>query len=198
MKHFLCVMISVFCFVLCAQGEIKDTRLQNKSEIRIGIGDALADYYPEVLNKWSTGHLFVEYQYRINTWLGVGGMYDVVANQYKEYYVSPEEPYDSYRYLTAQSHYIMPTVRFTYLNREWINLYSGVGVGLWIYTNNQPQLYCGFAVNATLLGLSIGKKHWFGAVELGNMFSFTKGDSDRWTAWRAFERFLTVSFGYRF
>ena len=72
----------------------------------------------------------------------------------------------------------MPSVRFTYLNRPWVRLYSGVDVGcayLWTgtktYDNKSGKSEYGsgnnflFAFNATLFGVNVGKK-FYGLFEL--------------------------------
>ena len=84
--------------------------------------------------------------------------------------------------VTAVDHYalvsLMPSVRFTYLNRPWVRLYSGVDVGcayLWTgtttYNGKSDSGEKGtdnnflFAFNATIFGVNVGKK-FYGLFEL--------------------------------
>ena len=84
--------------------------------------------------------------------------------------------------VTAVDHYalvsLMPSVRFTYLNRPWVRLYSGVDVGcayLWTgtttYNGKSDSGEKGtdnnflYAFNATIFGVNVGKK-FYGLFEL--------------------------------
>ena len=73
---------------------------------------------------------------------------------------------------------LMPSVRFTYLNRPWVRLYSGVDVGcgyLWSGTTSYESKDEGeegsknknflFAFNVTAFGVNVGKK-FYGLFEL--------------------------------
>ena len=73
---------------------------------------------------------------------------------------------------------LMPSVRFTYLNRPWVRLYSGVDVGcgyLWSGTTSYDSKDEGeegsknknflFAFNVTAFGVNVGKK-FYGLFEL--------------------------------
>ena len=79
----------------------------------------------------------------------------------------------------------MPVARFTYLNKKNISLYSSLGFapGIDIYENK-----CNFtwAVDFTYFGMSIGKGHWFGDIELGGAIPLF------------FTKMLRVGVGYRF
>lgn len=74
---------------------------------------------------------------------------------------------------------VMPSVRFTYLNRPWVRLYSGADLGLgYFYSNNvtnskgsddgnSNNLFCSFNVN--VFGVNVGKK-FYGLFELNAGF----------------------------
>ena len=69
---------------------------------------------------------------------------------------------------------LVPTVRFTYLNRPIVRLYSSIGVGVGFcrertrnvegyIENNQHETFC--PAQITLLGVSVGRR-LFGFAEL--------------------------------
>lgn len=80
---------------------------------------------------------------------------------------------------------LMPSVRFTYLNRPWVRLYSGVDVGCAYLLNDQNKTKSSsdegkkddnfsFAFNMTPIGVSVGKQ-FYGMFELNFGFdSFLK------------------------
>lgn len=82
-KSFLLFFVLLFSLTT-AFAETKEERKQHPHELRIDIGDDFLNKWwmgsgngYNKTNDWSTGHLSVEYQYRINHWFGVGAMYDV-------------------------------------------------------------------------------------------------------------------------
>jgi hypothetical protein len=87
--------------------------------------------------------------------------------------------------------HVIPSVTFTYFSREWVNLYSGIGVGYAMQIeseNTTRNVWHTFAAQATLLGISVGKNHWFGSFEAGALFTG-----------RSFpDRCFNFSVGYRF
>ena len=72
-----------------------------------------------------------------------------------------------------------------------LNLYSGIGVGyaMQIEAKHKARnVWHTFAAQATLLGISVGKGHWFGSFEAGALFTG-----------RSFpDRCFTFSLGFRF
>ena len=68
---------------------------------------------------------------------------------------------------------IMPTIRFTWLNRKWVRMYSSLGMGMTIHTTNTTgsggstdgNSYA-FAFQCSYLGLTVGRS-LFGFAELG-------------------------------
>ena len=86
----------------------------------------------------------------------------------------------------------MPELRFSYLNREHLTLYSGISIGITKFygkftilniaeegpihpyfttdehSNNAPTLFA--SAHITLIGLKLGWKHWFASAELGAGF----------------------------
>lgn len=87
---------------------------------------------------------------------------------------------------------LMPELRFSYLNREHLTLYSGISIGITKFygkftilniaeegpihpyfttdenSNNAPTLFA--SAHITLIGVKLGWKHWFASAELGAGF----------------------------
>lgn len=86
--------------------------------------------------------------------------------------------------------WLMPSARFTYYHRPAVRLFSSIGVGLGFQTGGEEGIL-DFGYDVTLLGVSVGKGHWYGDFELGGL-SMARSMaflSDRW---------LNISLGYRF
>lgn len=117
----------------------------------------------------------------------VGGKVTGAANWYTpKGYSDP-----SYRIDGSTGYWwVMPSVRFTYFNREKVRLFSSVAFGPH-FVVSQDMLACDIGCDATLLGVSVGKGRWFGEFELGGLSSilYMSGLPDRW---------LNVSVGYRY
>ena len=144
MKSKYCLLL-LLCSMMpvVSMAETKETRSAQKHEVRIGYGDPMYETmrWKSESNKLGvpmnarqnyryTGHIYGEYMYRINSWLGVGGQVDFGATMfdYNSYHLD-----DKGNQYLASSEYryfydvcVMPSVRFTYFHREWVNLYSGV------------------------------------------------------------------------
>ena len=118
-------------------------------------------------------HFFVEYQYRINSYIGVGLLADLLPERhtYKAY-----TGYHDYLYSGAYTYYflyLIPKVRFTFYHHDYVNLYASAGIGAGLalqdIKNQEPYSGAGLAFEATLFGVSIGKKGFFGNVEVFNI-----------------------------
>ena len=206
MKKLITLIIILLC-TLVAFAETRENRKENPHEIRIGVADCLSAWTSQtpiyfsdvqfdkgyVLTKNGnydylyTGFLFAEYQYRVNKWFGIGANLTILGTGNTEYYhekCQVEEYYTEKRNYGAMI-YLMPVARFTYLNKKNISLYSSLGFapGINIY-NNECSFTC--AIDFTYLGMSIGKGHWFGDIELGGAIPLF------------FTKMLRVSVGYRF
>lgn len=184
--------------------EVPDWRKQFKRhEFTIGIGDPARvnyhrnrtgtepDFYPEVWlqnqpvfgNVYTTCPITLGYRFRVLKWLWVGG--DI---SYCGFFGSFREPYTDQKVGAYRDHFIsiMPAVRFSYLNREYVTLYSGIAGGIafefgktypdYKFHNNHLALQC------TLFGVSAGNQSWFGFAELG---------------W-GFKGYANAGFGFRF
>ena len=193
-----------------AQAESKETRAENPHELRLGVGDCSIYYAqrfttpvpplvapgsqePENSSRLSLilPNIFIDYQYRVNSWLSAGVQVNTIWDKGTDsYYNSGAKDVLLVDFTEGWIH-VIPTATFTYFHREWVNLYSGIGVGyaMQIESKNRTRnLWHTFAAQATLLGISVGKNHWFGSFEAGALFTG-----------RSFpDRCFTFSVGYRF
>lgn len=133
--------------------------------VRMGWGDSLFEslaFHPA--NGTSaytyTGHIFADYHYSITPFFSVGGQLD----------------FQSICWTTAQNlrsrNYdlsILPTVRFTWLRRKWIRLYSGLGAGLLFAFDNAGGRDFLPVFNLNSIGIQFGDGPWCGSVDLGFM-----------------------------
>lgn len=111
----------------------------------------------------------VHYYYQVTHWCQVG-MKTVVEGSKLTYYTDTTK-----RVIDHVSQDVllsfMPSVRFTYLNRPWVRLYSSVdvGVGFFLSSTGGSDGESGnkalFAFNVTPIGVSVGKK-FYGLFEL--------------------------------
>ena len=192
MKKRIIGMVALLCAWGAVFAESKEHRKDNPHEIRIGIAEDIVlkavempvghtgaqnvneGYYVHGTHEHSygsTGHLFAEYHYRINHWLGVGGLVDVRGGFWKETCYSEcafeNNTYVLNRYSVRMS--VMPTVRFTYFNGKAVSLYASVGAGphvsMYSYSAEWTRVYP--AVDICYFGMNIGKGNWFCDLELG-------------------------------
>ena len=161
------------------------------------IGDALVDDMlgndPEpVVSVEPSGKMRVvpnlraEYGYNFLSWLNVGA-----AVNYSDYRMSMKyEDTGQYAY-TEQFGMTSVTVRvkFYWLNRKWVRMYSAVGAGVGIVHTNAFSEYVEspayitkavFAPDLCLIGLTVGRK-LYGRIEYGSLYGG-----------------LTAGIGYRF
>lgn len=163
-----------------------------RHEFRLGVSDPLGFTYLRELFGSSilgepidgispTKQIFtpvfsMDYHYRASKWFWLG--LTAGYNLYKEKgYGEPENLTWQYK----EHHFlIMPSLRFSYLNRPHLTLYSGLSVGLYIkhgreyrdddclirpITTDHNRVFSAFQLTA--FGLKAGAKHWFGSFELG-------------------------------
>ena len=139
------------------------------------------------------GHFFLEYQYRLTPYVGVGlntDFYKIwtdydVLNGYRD---KVGEYTFGYLYMD-----FVPRARFTFLHKQYVNLYASAGVGFAMYTSYDGKYFeCAPKFEATLLGVSIGENGFFGTVEFLNI-GFTTPMVGIYPT-----QFFTASIGYRF
>ena len=184
-----------------AQAETKETRAENPHELRLGVGDCSIYYAQRYSPKPNhvgsrkfdviLPNIFMDYQYRVNSWFAAGVQVNTIWDKGTDYsYNRGANDFQLIDFTEGWLH-VIPSATFTYFSREWVNLYSGIGVGyaMQIETKNRTRnMWHTFAAQATLLGISVGKNHWFGSFEVGALFTG-----------RSFpDRCFSFSVGYRF
>jgi len=198
--------------------ETREMRDSLRHELRLGWGDQLFEtlnYYPNrgrgMLtsdNQWLrtcnyryTQHLFLEYQYRVNHWFGAGGMLDCSAVVWdtKSYNFDYNQQLGFSNDHCFYNVVLMPTLRFSYLYTKYVSMHSGLGVGLNINGGTEVDAYghhtvCAPVLNLTLVAVTVGYKHWFGAVEFGGMYSLLNQNQ----VFMFGSRLITASVGVRF
>ncbi len=176
-----------------AQPHWNDDKSFYRHEFRLGVSDPLGFTYlrelfafPTILGEPIDGvsptkQIFtpvfsLDYHYRASKWFWLG--LTAGYNLYKEKgYGEPENLTWQYK----EHHFlIMPSLRFSYLNRPHLTLYSGLSVGLyikhgreyrdddcliWPITTDHNRVFSAFQLTA--FGLKAGAKHWFGSFEAG-------------------------------
>lgn len=175
-----------------AQPHWNDDKTLSRHEFRLGVSDPLGFTYLRELfaspilgepidgvsptKQIFTPVLSLDYHYRASKWFWLG--LTAGYNLYKEKgYGEPENLTWQYK----EHHFlIMPSFRFSYLNRPHLTLYSGLAVGLYIkhgreyrdddcliqpITIDHNRVFSAFQLTA--FGLKAGAKHWFGSFELG-------------------------------
>ena len=198
--------------------ETKWDHITWRNEIRVGWGDQLfeslmwhnptnitttmpASYqqtYHE--NYRHHQHIWLEYQYRFKYWFSLGGMMDMSEVGWDDVTRNGAGAELS----RSGGHYFynlvfMPTIRFTYFHHEYVNLYSGIGIGMDINggteTNAKGQrTEVGAAVNITVFGVSANYKRWFWTVDFGGMYALKNANA----IYMASSRIINVGLGARF
>lgn len=179
-----------------AQPHWNDDKSFYRHEFRLGVSDPLGfTYLRELFASPILGEpidgisptkqifspvLSLDYHYRASKWFWLG--LTTGYNFYKEKgnvgnIGMPENPTWQYK----EHHFlIMPSLRFSYLNRPHLTLYSGLAVGLYIkhgreyrdddlliepITIDHNRVFSAFQLTA--FGVKAGAKHWFGSFEAG-------------------------------
>ena len=171
MKKLITLTALILCSFAMLHAETPEHRKETPHEIRIGIADNYYEFHNHPIESakhlaYQTGHIFAEYQYRVNDWFSAGCNVDYIH--------SWTQPCDCNHSTDFSSKItILPTARFTYLNYKAVSLYNSLSIGLhYAYhspLSKQDNIEEGFGLglDACLIGLSIGKSHWFGTFELG-------------------------------
>ena len=195
MKRIIIIMtLLIVCATWnCAQAETKETRAENPHELRLGVGDCSIYYAqrystpvppPVVPGAEEIGdsrhfdlilpNIFIDYQYRVNSWFAAGVQVNTIWDKGTDYsYNRGANDFQLIDFTEGWLH-VIPSATFTYFHRNWVNLYSGIGVGyaMQLETKGDTRnVWHTFAAQATLLGISVGKNHWFGTFEAGALFT---------------------------
>ena len=171
MKKLITLTAIILCSISTLFAETPENRKENPHEIRIGIADNYYEFHNGPIegarhHAYQSGHIFAEYQYRVNNWFSAGCNIDYIHSWTKPCTCNHPTAFSS-------KTTILPTVRFTYLNYKAITLYNSLSIGLHyayhspLSTKDNIQEGFGLGFDACLIGLSIGKNHWFGTFELG-------------------------------
>lgn len=134
--------------------------------------------------RYATCPLTFHYMYRAAKflWLGFDFSYmGVYSKLYREW--------DDAQFGWMNEHYLtlMPKIRFSYFNRKYVTMYSGISTGITVGLI-EPEFPAGFlsvrvrpAVQATFYGISVGRT-WYGFAEVGC----------------GYNGFIRTGFGYHF
>lgn len=147
-------------------------------------------------NLYSTGALSMAHSVKVAKWLEMGATLSYVGN-FRNIYST--ETNNVIGRETSNSIFFTPTMRFVWFNREWVRMYSSVGLGIGMmikhpYSTNaggatEPYIEWGPSVQLTGFGISVGKRFfWFSEVQtIGTLGVFTTGfgfrvtpDKRRW------------------
>ena len=129
-------------------------------------------YVPRIIDgpTYTTGAINLSYAYRFRRWFDLGLLLSYNC-EYKRQFNALSGDYLHRKY--QHNITIMPTIRFTWLNRKWVRMYSSLGMGMTINTTSTTgsggstdgNSYA-FAFQCSYLGLTVGRS-LFGFAELG-------------------------------
>lgn len=189
-----------------------------KHEISVGAGDMLFEtvqWHNQVHREYGqmrpgvdlfentgysyTPHLFIEYYYRVADWLNIGFDYDMQYTSWRE------DHYDASGIKTTSTpqHFynvcMMPSLRFNYLIRKHLNLYSTISVGMDINGGTMADCFgnktiVGAAADLRLIGFRFGGGHYWGFVDLGLLAAL----KDQNTIFLLGSELCRVGFTYKF
>ena len=150
--------------------------------------------HDEIYEVGYTGHIFAEYMYRFTEVVSLGIQADLEGIFWKE------GVFDRYHHLVVPATNVrnwdldlLLTARFTYFDREWVRLYSGLGVGALFAFDNLGEFGVAPAVNINWIGVEVGKGPWGGSFELGALNSLANPR----TIYQVFSRIFSLSFYYK-
>ena len=133
-------------------------------------------------DKVSTEAITISYAREMKRWLTISINASYFGVYQKEREISTDKVTDKY---SKHRISLYPMLRFTYLNRPMIRLYSSVGLGLgvtkegWSYNDRYDQ-FTEFSGQLTFFGVSVGKKLFVSwEVGIGDMGYLTMGGGYR-------------------
>ncbi|MBQ7997293.1 MAG: hypothetical protein IJ249_06460 [Paludibacteraceae bacterium] len=218
MKRKIVILMALLAIAMGAGAENKWAYLNMRHEVRVGWGDQLFESlmwhnplyrvrtmpasYRQLYHEdyHHDQHIWAEYQYRHKGWFSFGGMADISFVHWDDVMrngLGEELSRDKGHYF--YNLVIMPTIRFTYYHHEYVNLYSGLGVGMDINGGTERdsrgrRTVVGGAVNLTVFGISANYNRWFWTVDFGGMFALRDAN----TIFMAGSRIINVGLGARF
>lgn len=130
--------------------------------------------YRPVLDRTHRGALYtsgawsLSYDYRFRKWLDAGLTLGYYGEYSRSYSNTDASPVGRNR---AHAITVMPAVRFTWMNRRWVRMYSSLGVGATFVFGHRDRNTDHFrernvAFQFTPVGISVGRS-LFGFVEIG-------------------------------
>lgn len=180
-RHELSVGIGDPAWAYFQRGSIWDKLVTERFEIP---GDYLGEWFePSVYHSdyIVTCPISLGYMFRLRNFLWLGGSVSYMGIFTKVF----DARDDSFLYNSTETQIaILPSVRFSYLNKKYVTLYSGISTGLLINidpANGEKNVYIHPAMQLTAFGVSTGRK-FFGYTEIG---------------W-GYKGFITAGIGYRF
>ena len=215
-KNFLLIVLAMgLAFSLNAQEEPSWKQTFPRHDIQFGIGDPAllflnntdicigCTYYPPRQNadSWFEDYvntltfaaptINLEYRYRFAKWFWFGGLvsYADIYNQYKDRVTQATVAHTGIHYIT-----VMPSMRFSWLNKKYITLYSGLSLGCTVAVGKKywPDIpntgivyepFAGASLSGQLTAVGIqGGKNWYGFAEIG----------------LGYQGFVKAGFGYKF
>jgi len=128
-----------------------------------GLGDRYYDVQKYKGNRYSTGSFNISHHVRVLRWMELGAVISYAGTYQNIYSAIDHQTIESDNH---HSMFITPTIRFTWLNRGWVRLYSSAGFGLgMMLSSNGDDVRVGPSIQLTGFGISVGKK-WFGYTEV--------------------------------
>lgn len=112
-----------------------------------------------------TGAVNVTYSYRFKRWLELSGVL-TYSGYHRSYYDKYSGDF-AYRENTC-SISVMPYVRFNWLYRNWVRMYSGIGIGISaVVDQDNMSTWSGvrLAGSITPIGIAVGR-YFYGLAEL--------------------------------
>lgn len=186
----LMVLCASFLYVFAQTEKHGACTTFSQHEFRLGIGDPLLHIH-HVNNLYSTSLSFSNmfqapdydgsflttlpitfgYRYRPLRWLWIGG--DITYYHFS----AKANPGSLKESISTQLFSLDFAMRFSYLNREKVTLYSELTYNLLCFHPNMSRM----SAHCTLIGVTAGGRHWFGSAELGY----------------GYKGLLNIGFGYR-
>lgn len=173
-------------------------------QVRLGWGDMMFEtmaFHPGAAEDGRrmhdfgyTGHIFAEYRYRFNDLVGLGFQADFESILWKETLCDGYwRPIGNTQPVHSHNLCLIPTLQLNYFNREWVELYFGIGIGALIAFDNAHKVEAAPALDMALFGIWMGKGPWGGALELGGLSAVLNSNK----IYMLGSRLISVSFNYR-
>lgn len=159
---------------------------EHPHQVRIGWGDMLSEtmLFPQASRdkggKGYTGHLFAGYQYFVRSAFSVGCQLDFEAMGKAD--------------MTDYDLSVIPTIRFHYLNTDWVELHSGLGIGVLFAFDNKGGLEAAPVADINLIGVQLGQGPLRIGLDLGMMDSMLSSSK----IYMLESRLVSISLNYTF